>query len=210
MKQKTKKCKYCKSEFTPFYSTIQAVCTPLCAALLAKGQQEKKAEKLQKEQKQQTKKELRTNPEWLKLLETEINTIVRLIDRDHPCMSSRFHIRKNQVNAGHLYSVKSNPAIRFNLFNIYAQTIEQNQHKGGAPLEFVEGLEHYFGKHHKEYVLSLKYTYTVLKLANHEIEEKITIAKGIVKWLKLQERMFTTEERINLRHRFNEELGIYK
>lgn len=42
------------------------------------------------------------------------------------------------------------------------------------------------------------------------IKEKIPIARSVLKWLKLQNRKFTTQERIDYRHIFNEKLGIYK
>ena len=41
------------------------------------------------------------------------------------------------------------------------------------------------------------------------MKEKITISRGIIKWLKLQDRKFTIKERIYFRNKFNNEIGIY-
>jgi len=49
-----------------------------------------------------------------------------------------------------------------------------------------------------------------IKLSIEEIKEAIPIARGILKWCKLQNRKFTLEERIELRRKFNNQLGIYK
>jgi hypothetical protein len=151
---------------------------------------------------------LETKTEVEKKLEKEINTIVRLIDKGHPCISSGRNLGKN-YDAGHFWSKGSNPQIRFHLFNIFAQSVHDNQHKGSNALEYQERLGTVFTPELREYCLALKGTPS-LKLSKEELRDKIVIAKRIVKWLKLQDREFSTKERIELRLKFQEELGIYK
>jgi len=111
-------------------------------------------------------------------------------------------------DAGHLYSRGSNPHIRYHLFNIFAQSVHDNQWKSGNQLDFVSGIEKTFGLDVKEYCLSLK-GLPELKLTINEIKEKIPIARSVLKYLKLQDRKFTNEERISLRKEFNSKLSIY-
>jgi len=70
-------------------------------------------------------------------------------------------------------------------------------------------LEQVFGKDHLEIVMALK-SYPALRITIEEIKEKISIARSIVKWLKLQEREFTTIERLELRRSINNQIGIYE
>lgn len=153
------------------------------------------------------KEKLKTLSEWHNDLQKGINAIVRELDRDHPCISSQRSLGKS-YDAGHLFGRQSNPQIRYHLFNIFAQSVHDNQWKSGNQLEFVDGIEKTFGTEIKEYCLSLK-GFPELKMSVDDIKEKIPIARSILKWVKLQERKFTTEERISLRKRFNQEIGIY-
>lgn len=171
-------------------------------------QAKREVKRKQKEQDQKTREKLETKSDLEKKLQKEINKIVRLIDKGHPCISSGRNLGKN-YDAGHLYSVGSNPQIRFHLFNIFAQSVHDNQWKSGNQLDYSERLEDVFGTELKSYCLSLK-GMDSLHLSKEELREKTNIARGIVKWLKLQDRTFTTEERITLRHRFQKEIGIYE
>lgn len=156
----------------------------------------------------QAKDRLKTRSDWESDLQKEINLIVRLIDKGHPCISSGRNLGKS-YDAGHLMGRQSHPQIRYHLFNIFSQSVHDNQWKSGNQLEFVSGIEKTFGVEVKDYCLSLK-GFEPLKLTIDEINEKISIAKGLVKWLKLQDRKFTVSERLELRVKFNKELNIYK
>ncbi len=166
----------------------------------------KRKQEFRKEKKVLTEK-LKTLTDWHNDLQKEMNSIVRTLDANHPCMSSQRNLGKN-FDAGHLFSRGSNPHIRYHLFNIFAQSVHDNQYKSGNQLEFVNGIELTFGTEIKDYCLSLK-GLPELKLSAEEIKEKIPLARGILKWLKLQDRKFTIEERISLRRKFNNEIGIY-
>lgn len=206
-KPRPKKCKNCKETFQPI-QPLQYVCGYKCAAEYAKLLREKKEAKEWKEKKKVLKDRIETKTDCEKKLQKEINTIVRLLDAGHNCPSTGAPLQ-GKFDAGHLYSVGSNPTIRFHLFNIFGQTVHANQHKGGMPLEYVEGLKSTFGNEIAEYCLSLK-SIDSIHLSKDEIKDLTSKARSIVKWLKLQDRQFTTHERISLRVKFNNELNIYK
>jgi len=169
--------------------------------------------KLKTTQRAATKKaleELRTKSDWEKHLQQEVNKIVRLIDRDTFCISSLKPLN-DKFDAGHYYSCGSNPAIRFNLLNIYAQSVHDNRHKGGNPISFMENLNLVYGKEVAEMVTGLKLHYPLLKLSKDELKEKITIARKIVCDLKKLDAVYPEpSERIRLRFKYNEMIGIYK
>lgn len=168
----------------------------------------KETKKTESAKTKEAKEKLKTRSDWENNLQKEINAIVRLIDKDHPCISSNRPLGKS-YDAGHLLGRQSHPQIRYNLFNIFAQSVHDNQWKSGNQLEFVNGIEKTFGAEIKDYCLSLK-GLPPLKLTIDEIKEKIYLARSIVKWLKLQDRKFDISERIWLRKQFNSELDIYK
>ena len=160
---KTKSCKVCKTKFMPL-RPLQGVCSVPCSYKYAKELSDKKQERESRKKKKELKEKIKTKSDYERDLQKEINAIVRLIDKGHVCISSGRPITEKQTNAGHLRSVGSNPSIRFHLFNIWAQSIEHNQHKGGMPLEMTEGIECTFGPEIKERCLGLIKQYTVLKL----------------------------------------------
>lgn len=212
---KKAKCIICKNSFEPFKSSLEKCCGEIdCKVKYSmmivekqKKAQEIKVKKDWRKQKAEIKEKIKTLTDWHNDLQKEINAIVRTIDSQHSCISSQRPLGKS-FDAGHLFGRKSNPQIRYQLFNIFAQSVHDNQHKSGNPLEFVDGIEKTFGTEIKDYCLSLK-GLPALKLSIDNIKEKIPIARSILKWVKLQDRKFTTQERISLRIRFNNELQIY-
>lgn len=162
-----------------------------------------------KEEKAKMKESVKTLSDYKSDLQKEINTLARLLDFGHKCISSGLPL-DSKYDAGHMWSRGSNPSLAFNLMNIYGQTVYANQWKSGDQLNYIEGLEKEFGREHKEYVLGLKNRYPILKLTSEEIKLKTEIVRGLIKWVKLQDRKFTNKERIELRKEFNAKIGIYK
>lgn len=208
VKVETRKYGLCQSCFSEW-----AISTPEGDIYISKMliQNKKKFLKQKKEkwnkEKLELKKNLETKTELERRLQTEINTIVRLIDHGQECISSGRPLGKN-YDAGHLFSVGSNPTIRFNLFNIFAQSVHDNQHKSGNELQYFLRLKEIFGEDFQQFVLSLKQI-KALHLSKDDIRDKTDLARGIIKWLKLQDRTFTKDERINIRSDINNQLGIY-
>lgn len=155
------------------------------------------------------KENIKTKSDYEKDLQKEINSIVRLIDRNGHCISTLKPLNE-KFDAGHLFSVGSNPTLRFNLFNIYSQSVHANQYLSGDQINFLGGLSHFYGSEHTSYVLTLKSRFKSLKLSQDELREKIRIARSIVKELKADERMnFDYPERLEMRRKINRKIGIY-
>lgn len=163
-------------------------------------------EKSKKVKNQILKEKLKTLSEFKKDLQKEINTIVRLIDKGWGCIATG--ATNGKMNAGHYISVGSNDTIRFHLENIWIQSEHSNQYKSGDTLRYQDGIVRLFGKDYLEHLNSLK-SIDPIRIKPDEIKEKISICRGIIKWLKLQDKTFTLSERLELRKRFNQEIGIY-
>jgi hypothetical protein len=168
---------------------------------------EKKKKQTWNKKKLAIKKSLETKSDLEKKLQKEINLIVRLIDKGHECISSGRSLGK-KYDAGHLYTTGAHPTIRFNLFNIFSQSVHDNQHKSGNELEYFFRLGELFSSDFQDFVVSLKQI-DALHLSKDDIRDKISVARSLVKWLKLQDRTFSKEERLSVRSDMNNQLGIY-
>lgn len=174
----------------------------------------KDVEKKQKEERKKKKAKMKLDNESKGDLESKlqkpINKIARLLDKGHLCLSSGRPLGYNigRYDGGHVISVKANSTIRFNLFNIYGQTVYDNQHLSGNEALYLIGIGETFGPGMIKFISKLKQT-PPLHLAKHELRDKISIANSLVKWLQLQDRTFTKEERISIRTDMNNALGIY-
>jgi len=215
-KIKAKKCRICKEKFIPKNISTEVICEKYdCKVTYAMQIVEKQRVAKNKEIKKNNVKEktvlkekLKTISDWHNDLQKEINLIVRLIDKNHPCISSQRPLGKS-YDAGHLFGRQSNPHIRYHLFNIWAQSVHDNQWKSGNQLEFVNGIEFTFGTEIKDYCLSLK-GLPSLKLTIDELKGFIQKAREVVKHLKLENRIFSDKERIDLRREYNDYIGIYQ
>jgi len=214
MKQPQPKCKICRNRFTPIRSSLEQVCQDdNCRTQWAMSVIEKRKEKQIKEKKQSWNKEklelkekLKSLSDWKNDLQKEINAIIREIDKGHGCIATGSY--QGQMHAGHYISVGSNSTLRFHLENIWLQSMHSNSWKGGDTLRYQEGIISLYGNGYLEYLNSLQYIKTI-QLSSDDIKEKIPVARSILKWIKLQDRKFTTEERLELRVKFNKQLGIY-
>jgi hypothetical protein len=204
---KQKKCKVCQVSFEP-RQFAQSCCNYICAITHTKNLKQQKEQREWKQEKAVLKEKLKTLSDYAKDLQKEVNTIVRLIDKGTQCIST-LKTLNDKYDAGHFYSVGGNPALRFHLDNIHAQSVYANQYLSGDQMNYLNGLREVYGLEYKEYVISLKARYTVLKLTIEEMKDKITISRGIVKWLKLQDRSYSDKKRIELRKEYNLKLGIY-
>ncbi len=207
------KCKICGTKFEPKFFLAKTCDDVDCKVKWAMQVVEKQKEKQVKEKKQawtkeklEIKKKLMSLSDWKNQLQTEINAIIREIDKGHGCIATGSH--QGLMTAGHYFSVGSNPTLRFHLENIWLQSMHSNSWKSGDTIRYQEGIVSLYGKDYLEYLNSLQ-SIKSLQLTKNDIEEKIPIARGILKWLKLQNRKFTKEERLSLRKEFNQKIGIY-
>lgn len=210
-----KKCKICKEKFTPIRSSLEPTCNnydcKVAYALIIVEKQkiakDKKAKDDWSKEKLQIKKKLKSLSDWKNDLQKEINSIIREIDKGHGCIATG--TMEGKRNSGHYISIGANQTLRFHLENIWNQSEHSNTWKSGDTLRYQEGIIKLYGKDYLDYLNSLQ-SIKPIHLTCSDIEEKIPIARSILKYLKLQDRMFNTSERLELRIRFNKELGIYK
>lgn len=199
--------KDCNNEFKKYRSTDK-YCSPKCASKNAKQPTQKKIYVLPKVSKtNKVIQKTKSLSDFKADLQTEINLIVRLIDKGHSCICNQDK-RMKLITAGHYFSVGANETLRFNLLNIWGQDFDSNGAKGGEPLQFKQGLISLYGNDFFEQIEALK-SIKLIDLNILDIQDKISIARSIVKWLKLQDRKFTTSERLELRIKFNNQLSIY-
>lgn len=197
-----KKCPECKVK-KPIFSG--KVCSVECAIEYTKKQNQKSWNK----KKSEMRNELKTHSDWSKELQAEINTIVRLIDKSTLCVSSLRPLN-DKYDAGHRFSTGAFPSLRFNLLNIHAQSVHQNQYLSGNSDGYDHGLSCIYGDEYLAQVHILKVKYPVLKLTIPELIEAKARAKKIVKALKALDLVYTPELRIEMRKKYNHKLGIYK
>jgi hypothetical protein len=189
---------------------LQQVCSPACAIELnnqVKSKTEKKEKvKIRKELRESAK----TISNYRKDLQIIINKIIRTIDEGHNCISSGRKYKSND-QAGHYYSVGAYPHLRFNLHNIYSQSVADNLYKSGNPIGFTTGLIRDFGEDWIKIVTKLPEKYREIKLDKEDIKEAIIKAKEFL--VKVQEykgeSQLLPSQRIFLRHSGNKEIGIY-
>ena len=207
------KCKVCKGRYKK-QNPLQSVCSPKCAIVHAKRLSEKK-EKSERTQwnikKRSDKKKLEPLRDKLNKLQRVVNAIARWIDTGHPCISSGRTTGK--INGGHFWPVSTNRHIRFHLMNIFLQSERDNNYKSGNISEYREGLKNTFGEAVLAEIEDLKNKYQGLKLQSFEVDEKIVIARSLIKQMKAiiaEKKKLTNEERLSYRHLFNKKIGIYK
>lgn len=132
----TRKCGGCGNRFRPEGNTFPgpvAWCSPECGLVVArkrvpavKAHQKRQERKEHKEAKQRIK----TRSEWLKEAQNAVNAYVRERDKDLPCVSCGRH-HQGQYHAGHYRSVGSEPALRFEVLQIWKQCAPCNNHLSG-------------------------------------------------------------------------------
>jgi hypothetical protein len=142
MKTRSKKCRNCKEEFTP-YTSLQKFCTKSeCIRVFV---DETKAKKWAKD-KREKKAELMTVTDWVKIAQTAFNTYIRERDKSlgNPCFSCRKPL-PSKFDAGHFMNANNHWSVRFDERNVHAQCVHCNQHLHGNLLEYRNQLEFYFG-----------------------------------------------------------------
>lgn len=142
---------------------------------------------------------------WSKLLQVEINKIVRHIDKGLPCLA---RIITGQMHAGHVYARGGHSTIKYNLHNIHRQSAQSN-HFGNDDGKLREGVIREYGQHYMDFISELRQT-PMLHYNNKEYRELTKKARNIYNELKKNPRAYTKTERIEMRNRINIQLGIYE
>lgn len=192
-----RKCKVCGVVFQKT-STLQSVCSPACAINHAKNQLAKKKEakdKARRAKNKAVKENLKTAGEHRSELQSLINKIAVLLDKDLPCIC-RPKEPTEHFNGGHYYSVGSVPAMRWNLHNIHKQSVKSNKYLGGEPLLFREGLIKRYGEDYVKMLEEQRIKYDYVSLIIPEMIELKTKARKIIK--DLNSGVKHTREEVNV------------
>ena len=151
------------------------------------------------------KKEIMTKSEYEKILQTIVNSIVRMTDIDRGCISCEHGWKgqpfTRQRHAGHRYSIGSTPALRFDMFNLYVQDSICNNYLSGNERNYDKGIIEHHGQEYITILEKHKLEYQELKLTIPELTEAITRATEVKKQL-MKGKYFGREE-------INQMIGIY-
>ena len=131
---KPKKCKVCKNEFTPIYTTAQSTCSLNCAI----EHTAQKKSKAWNERKKVLKDELTTVQDLMKVAQQVFNKYIRLRDEGNLCISCGKIPKKS--NAGHFYSAGGHFSVRFDERNVHLQCEYCNSFLSGNLLPYRENL----------------------------------------------------------------------
>lgn len=148
VKPKARKCRICKSKFTPM-RPMQPTCGAYhCQVTYADAAAEKLAMKRAKAERQEIrerKEALKPLQYWLKRAEKAFNAWVLVRDREQPCIScGRWEAQA--FHAGHHVSVGASSALRFDPMNVHKQCNQCNIHLGGNQAEYAIRLPARIGK----------------------------------------------------------------
>ena len=141
-----RKCKACKTPFTPARST-QTACGIDCAMQLARDKSAKIAEcdRLDTVRKDRARKErLKTRRDWEKEAQAAFNAYIRARDAGKPCICCGLPLSAGDVgghyDCGHYRSTGSAPHLRFHEDNAHAQRKQCNRWGAGRAVDYRLGL----------------------------------------------------------------------
>ena len=203
MPRKQKSCKVCGGGFQP-KRPLQQVCGVTCAyeltmQLKAKAQAKNNAIL---EDARETTSDLRHK------LQTEINKLIRAIDYGQPCISCG--VLKQHMEACHYYHKSKNSASEctFHLWNLHSGCKFCNRFQNGNLIKYGINIEKIYGEEIYNLLHDLPTMYRGLNWSKDELKEFIRVAKLINKSMPKHE-VYSTEKRIELRSKFNNQLNIY-
>lgn len=165
----------------------------------------KLTEKEKRQKAKEQKIEIMRKSDYEKVLQSLVNAIVRMVDLDRGCIScehgwdGNFH---RQRHAGHRYSVRAHPGLRFDMFNIFGQCSICNNWLSGNELQYTKGLIKHHGQEYVEILEEHKLKYKENHLTIPELQEAIKNASEVKKQL-IKGRYFGRQE-------INDKIGIYK
>lgn len=203
VKEKTCRNKDCGRKFKPYRST-DTVCSMKCAKIIKQSQCITKSRvDIYSAPDQEKTGELKEK------LQGIINELVRLIDKDLPCISC---IGYKMPQAGHFHSVGSKPYLRFNLNNIHVQDHRCNIELTGNQEQYFKGLCDRYGAGYASWIENIiPVRYRDIKLSKVELKEAIVKARECLNELKSSGTPIESmQERLSLRLIYNNRIGIYR
>lgn len=168
--------------------------------------EKEKAKEKRKEKKEQRYNNMSVSKYRSNILQPIFNEIARLIDYGSGCIAT--DITTGKMNGGHRWSVGANPTLSLNLHNIHLQSFHSNHWKSGDETRYDEGLENRYGIYYKDFVYLIRQC-PPLHLTKDDLREIAPKARKIRNQLRKELKVYTSKERIELRNKYNDELGIY-
>ena len=141
-----------------------------------------------------------------KYVQPVINKIARQIDYGNPCIATGNF--EGKMAGGHYTSVGSNRTICLNLHNIFIQSFQSNNWKGGDNLNYRDNLINLFSQKYLDFIEGLR-RHRPIKLTKQELVEIRKKAMKISNELSKNLRIRSSKERVELRNEVNLRLGIY-
>ena len=194
------KTKGCDNVFKQFLTT-QNKCIPC----LVENQKAADLKKQKLEEKKLITKYKENTTNYSKILQDNINKIVRLIDKGQPCLARGN--KPKQIHAGHVFARGGNPSIRYNLHNIHRQSAQSNHYQNDDGI-LKEGLVKEYGQDYMTFISELRRT-KALNYSNIQYKHFNELALDIIRMLVKKDCIYSLAERISLRNEINNTLEIY-
>lgn len=149
-KPKPKTCPICNTEYLP-RSSLQKVCHDyLCAIAFNKqrdaenaAHEQRKQERLQRENLKERRERLKGLPEWQKEAQAAFNRYIRMRDLNKNCVSCGSPLISNSnyltgsaVDASHYRSRGAASHLKFNVFNVHSACTRCNRQLSGNAVEY--------------------------------------------------------------------------
>ena len=161
-----------------------------------------------KEEKKEILDKLKTLGDYEAELQTEINLMCRLIDKNEGCISCGS--KTGKMSAGHFHSRGKNTTIRFNLNNVHQQCFHCNGPLSGNIIKYNLGLISWYGKDYQDYVeYHIPLEFPLLKWTKNDLILWKALAVTFRKELSKLDYIPSAQERLELRSHYNKKLGIY-
>lgn len=178
-KLKPKRCKECKTFFTPT-RPLAMVCSVNCSIKYGRRMDEKRKDREWSIRKKILQEKTKTHKDYLKELQTVFNAFIRERDAARSCVSCGA-TQVEEWHAGHFIAT-TYQFLRFHEDNCWRQCSKCNTHLRGNPIPYRIELLKRIGKERVEYLENQRHN--TLKLSIPEIKEKISYYKEKVKEFK--------------------------
>jgi hypothetical protein len=189
------RCKHCKELFKPkYFNQKYHLDRDECLKAMIQENRDKESKRIIQNQRKEKsdwakeKKERKeanlTHSQWLQILQKTFNTFIRIRDAGNPCISCQTTSKDVVYAAGHFWTVKGFPSVRFDEDNLHLQcNAHCNMYLAGNINEYRPRLIEKIGLERFE-ALEYRARNTTLKLSIHEIKEMIIKYKSLTKHLK--------------------------
>lgn len=182
---KAKKCKVCKSEFTP-NKPLQIVCGLKCAIAYANEKLSQKKAKESKIRQSKRREDLKSLTDYKSEAKSMFQLFIRLRDKDKPCISCGT-LETKLWDGGHYKKAELYYGVTFNENNVHKQCRKCNRFLGGNELNYRKGLIDRYGIEYVESIEILadetrqkKWTKEELIEIKNEYFQKVKQLKGCI------------------------------